>query len=796
MSLSSPITVMEDDEEEQCARSPSAAEVVRPIKKPRTIPMFGRGFAARGQTPLYSVDFEHSTDHKKYVRGRLVGQGLFGTLQIVSNDGKNLKMKCMGCKKERSGAITVMIGHMKECKLPNVPEATREEHRMYLLSQMDLFSAKYSRDTTTAVNSRAVVNPNVKTLFGDDISKQQCLLQSVSQCALACNWSMLQMENPYFRQMLLEVSKMNLKESDLEVLNRKPVGQAMQAKAGDLQLTSKSKWKAAADTFGGSFSVDGWTSARNMGMIGLSFMTLGIVHYAPLIQAGSSSRASDYMEKVVPFLRTHMALMYFMCTDGASNMVKFGEMMLESHSIQLQLCAAHGFSLLNHYIGTAFENQFGFIDRITGIVAYFNRSPQRMNVLRTESNDDLGFIKVSKTRFAYMTYVFLRVVRLRDPALRALQVLQAPKKEEKDVDKSSTHVAVKAALVDDELFHEAELFVRVTFPVVMMMREFDRGVPMTGFVFWGFFSVEQQIKVLLDKVVETDPSKGRFRKEVMEWIAWIWEKRHAPIHSFAYLTNPLFLDSIRNSGEDSAYDLAPSFRDDIRHVLGTMIRKRYPEISDDSAIHELGEVINCLDAYLRTEMKPLAKTAARSLLASDWWCGFNGQEYGKLAYYAARVHAAPCVSSSLERFFSMITNVQTKRRASLEAERSALFTSAHHELMDDVRRRGATDQQCNSMMQKNILEFVIRLEKQIEAHAIPEINAEGIRDLESWLETLSANSASPIYRTEGEAPVVPGSAMAEETTPTPLEELAIEEDERRDKSSRVRRVPKRYENSL
>ena len=74
----------------------------------------------------------------------------------------------------------------------------------------------------------------------------------------------------------------------------------------------------------------------------------------------------------------------------------------------------------------------------------------------------------------------------------------------------------------------------------------------------------------------------------------------------------------------------------------------------------------------------LQSSAAKVLQASDWWAGLNGiggngVRYGNLAWYLSRLHACPVV----ERFFSMLTNVQSKSRASLETVKASKFTSAH-----------------------------------------------------------------------------------------------------------------------
>jgi len=511
-----------------------------------------------------------------------------------------------------------------------------------------------------------------------------------------------------------------------------------------MQAESKKRWNEKASRFGGSFQVDGWTSARNFGQIGLVLYSMGLLFFETLIASGSSSRATDYydkLEKVLP-----MSLIFFMCTDGASNMVKLGDLMLKEHFILPQLCAAHGFSLLNHYIGRVFENHLDLFSRVTGIVAFFNRSSQRMSALRKETDSDIGFVKACKTRFSYMTFVFLRVLRLRQAAQIALLKTSKPSSsEDAETDELSKYSKVSESLADAKLFSSVELFVRLTLPIVLIMREFDRGTPLTGFVFWGFFCAECQIRRLLDALVEKDKSLAEFRSNVLENFAWVWEKRHSPLHSFAYLTNPLFhhmitATTVEGEGVVSPYELAECFRKDVKLVLTTMVKKRYgKDIPTEDLLRHLTKVLNELDKYFSTPFDEIARLSARASLASDWWTGMFGSEFPNLAYYSSRVHTSPCVLSSLERFFSMMTNTQTKRRSSLDAEKAGIFTAAHYEMVSDQQSTDA------SKMQEGILRFVEKMQNILDSESIAEMAEDGMSDLDTWLQSMAEGDSSLIY---------------------------------------------------
>ena len=210
-------------------------------------------------------------------------------------------------------------------------------------------------------------------------------------------------------------------------------------------------------------------------------------------------------------------------------------------------------------------------------------------------------------------------------------------------------------------------------------------------------------------------------------------------------------------------------------------------------------VMSELEKYFKTTLDPLDTLAAQTDLASLWWAG-PGSQFPELAFYAMRVHAAPCVSSSLERFFSMMTNTQTKRRSSLEGERAGLFTAAHHRMVSD--KESATGQEA-------ILDFVKRMQSILESDEIPEIATDGIQDLETWLSSVTTNKACPIYYKEDlpatDSPEQNGEGEGEEIEPKLInaEEPSVLEDMNAEtpeieqattrRSSRVRRPSMRYQ---
>jgi len=207
--------------------------------------------------------------------------------------------------------------------------------------------------------------------------------------------------------------------------------------------------------------------------------------------------------------------------DGASNMISFSDLLLSQKFILPNLCAAHGFSLVVHYIGKVFDDETNMFSKVSGIIAFFNRSSHRTALLREYEKQTIGFIKFCKTRMAYQTLCLLRVLRLRSSAQKAMIELlkerttgKGSKETEEGLEPFSKLDEVDAALKDDKLFKLIEVFCRATFPVLIAMREVDKGVPMAGFVYWLFYHVESQVDQIMEALEKVDSSFVETRSQI------------------------------------------------------------------------------------------------------------------------------------------------------------------------------------------------------------------------------------------------------------------------------------------
>jgi hypothetical protein len=371
--------------------------------------------------------------------------------------------------------------------------------------------------------------------------------------------------------------------------------------------------------------------------------------------------------------------------------------------------------------------------RLGGIVSYFSRSTLRSDALKKYSHG-LLFIKYCKTRFAYQTYFCTRLVILKPAAEKALIDLGSSAINEEDVEFHEKHTSVKNALNDDSLWKFTEIYVRVSFPVLLVMRFFDSGLPSCGFVFWAHSFLEQQVQLIINKINEHAAFDfRRCGQQIMDSIRFVWDKRHRPIHSFAYLVNPLFHQDF---DEECPFDLCDSFRDDVNIVLETMIKKRFPEKSIDEVSKEKSTVLQELMGYFQRTFTCDEKENAKTLLATEWWQLYA--HYRNLAFYAIRAHSAVVVSSHLERHFSGMSKVQSLERNRLNCESTSLYASARQTIRSNVNLRRDDAQQ-------KIIKFVKSLQEVVLKEIIDEVDLKGLSDVENWLTMLSETDAGMDY---------------------------------------------------
>ena len=707
------------------------------------------------------TEARHCESGKDYLRKTASkSTQIFNYMQLTSRDAhSNWESLCLCCESVRKASSTsVLLDHFTSCSFSAVEAELRDETSAQIRMLATRRRDAVSKDMKSASERRKPSSDAQTTKRADSIAThfksqpvlRENVLQQTAAYFVGANLPAAHAESEHYRTLLYVASGKTLKDSVLEVLSRSAVNAQMKTFATEVVQKSQVEWKVEASKFGSTLLVDGWTGRRAEGAVGLEMASL-TTRWIPPVQLTDTdrSRAQDYEQKLEAIVPWEHVI--GICTDGASNMVSLGEALPGSRFLLPVLCAAHGFSLIVHYMAKAFEDRCNLFSRTAGIISFFSRSPLRTaNLVKSQrqldaSRTPVTFIGFCKTRMAYQSLSLMRVFRLRQAARMAMIAIKASSVEEEDaqIDTFSRMAQVEKSLEDDKLFADIEIFCRASFPVLLAMREVDRGTPMIGFVYWLFYHVQVQVKLLFERLESSQASLKRLGDQLCTAVTTVWDKRHKPVLSFAYLTNPAFhADLVK---ESNVFELDPNFSGDVESVLVTLSRKRFTgQRNENGMLYTDREILakaaiakQELSTYLASPLSDLAEVESCDLLASKFWTiSSTASRFPLLAWCASRVHAMATVTSDLERFFSHVANVQTVQRASLKVEHAALFAAAQKTLTSCDNRPKETE------VQSKLIALVRRCEAlETENDFIQLDIKDGFAPLHEWLERR-ANKAN------------------------------------------------------
>ena len=164
----------------------------------------------------------------------------------------------------------------------------------------------------------------------------------------------------------------------------------------------------------------------------------------------------------------------------------------------------------------------------------------------------------------------LRLIRLRVSAKETLDKITVPASEADKLDDEelmySTRGKVYETLSSDPFFEDLELYVRLAYPIMLIMREFDTAAPMAGFVYWAFANIRDQVETFFRKIEQVFRSKkdseedqrealrlqqkidrfGPLKEEILESIDSIWEKRHSCSFSCIFIESDIPPSTLRS----------------------------------------------------------------------------------------------------------------------------------------------------------------------------------------------------------------------------------------------------------
>ena len=153
--------------------------------------------------------------------------------------------------------------------------------------------------------------------------------------------------------------------------------------------------------------------------------------------------------------------------------------------------------------------------------------------------------------------------------------------------------------------------------------------------------------MVMDKICDVDPSFVAMREGLEEEISFLWDKRHSPLYSFTYITNPLFVDRIREDCNGNVWSVAKHLYVDVVSVLKIMLKSMNPTWNDVDVAKKTQLIIRDIDSLYRTGLDLVQQEAARNLLASEFYQSAHSRNLLHLGPLASRAHSARVASTTL-----------------------------------------------------------------------------------------------------------------------------------------------------
>jgi hypothetical protein len=207
--------------------------------------------------------------------------------------------------------------------------------------------------------------------------------------------------------------------------------------------------------------------------------------------------------------------------------------------------------------------------------------------------------------------------------------------------------------------------------------------------------------------------------------------------------------------------LTPRFENDIKSALTTMIQKRFSDADELAVVTEFCNVKRELLQYFDESFDLEKMIFARDTLAADWW-RLNTSKYPHVATYAVKAHSVPVVSSRLERFFSVMTDVQSVKRSRLDPEKASLFAGSYLSMSSNSQEKDDP-----RIIQSTIMSFVKALETELTN--APLMEPPSLDDVQTWVSNLEEHSAELIYADDST------TASTNDTTSDRVESVVLQE---------------------
>ena len=412
--------------------------------------------------------------------------------------------------------------------------------------------------------------------------------------------------------------------------------------------------------YGFTLCSDGWTDTSGRVLYNFMINTVRASFFEGTDEMGDEEKNAEHIaDSFEPHIVKHEEYIIIVVTDSAAVMKAAGKIIERRHpKIKWLPCAMHQMELVMKKV-----SQLEFFKRtvksVRGLVVWVKRHQIPAAIFRALSDTALyipGDTRFGATVTCLETYITVQ------PTLKKMLEHNNYKAW---VNRQAKDARIKAAyaesLINDrEMLRSSKVLTVILSPVLHVLRLFDSGIPVIGFVYFAMASMRERAEELV--------SKYKLPAEVQEQVLLImdeqWKTLHEDVYGAAYLLNPRYQHLVRQLARD------PELKANLKSVLKRML----PDAA--SAAKALDEFYRIYVPGARGFGDELFKSAANDVTVPPHavW-EQHGDDAPTLQPTAVKLLSQWCVVSMCERNWKDHSNTHTKNRNRLGKRRAEKLVS-------------------------------------------------------------------------------------------------------------------------
>jgi hypothetical protein len=400
---------------------------------------------------------------------------------------------------------------------------------------------------------------------------------------------------------------------------------------------------ALAGKQGATICSDGWSSVTNRPLLNILLCVDGHEFFLESVDTSGELKSGQYIaDRIAEVMERYEGLaqnVVQVVTDNARNCRLAGEVLVRRYEHMTWTgCAAHSLDLLLQDIGKEIWVK-EIIDIGKEIIKFVTLHHSTLALFRKKSaaHTKLELLKPAETRFATNFIALQRLDKCRT-ALRAMVV--DPGYEVWAGKPPQCHAAgkVNQSILDPFFWQEVEELLKVSEPIVKVLRMVDGTMPVMGKVYLKMAELLSAIREMVDLREER-------RVKLEELVISRWNYMHSPLHAAGYVLDPQFVTRDQHT------------LDEVMAGFTTVVEKLVTSAEDRTT------VLQELDKYTSQRGRFGKEDAIRNaskIPAHQWW-KYYGASAPILQDVAIKVLSQISSASSCERNWSTYDFIHSKR---------------------------------------------------------------------------------------------------------------------------------------